>query len=73
MKATARISVTLDIPIPDTWADGTDIAVIRNQAVTSGVEHLRNLLNCADRIDGHRHGVRLVGDPKVTIILEADP
>lgn len=63
MKASARIRVTLDVPINDQWVDGTDIAQIREAAIRSGVERLHQLL---------RNGARVVGDPKVTIVLVED-
>jgi hypothetical protein len=65
MKATARLQVTLDIPINDTWPDGTDVAQIRKQAVESGLRRLGEILTVVDR-------PRLVGEPKVTIVLLED-
>lgn len=63
MKASARIQVTLDVPVSDQWTDGTDIAQIREQAVRSGLEKLRDVL---------RNSARVVGEPKVTIVLVED-
>lgn len=63
MKASARIQVTLEVPISDQWNDGTDIALIRDQAVRSGLEKLRDIL---------RNSARVVGEPKVTIVLVED-
>lgn len=63
MKASARIQVTLDVPISDTWEAGADILQIRKQAVESGLEKLRDIL---------RGTARLVGEPKVTIVLVED-
>ena len=65
MKATARILVTLDVPITDTWGEGTDIGQIRKQAVESGLRRLGEILQVVDR-------PRVVGEPKVTIVLVED-
>jgi len=65
MKASARIFVTLDIPISDTWPEGTDIALIRKQAVDSGLRRLSEIFQVVDR-------PRVVGEPKVTIVLLED-
>lgn len=63
MRASARIQVTLDVPINDTWNDGTDIAQIREQAVRSGV---KKLFGSLQQPTG---GISIVGEPKVTIVL----
>lgn len=63
MKASARIQVTLDVPISDQWNDGTDIAEVRKRAVQSGLEKLHDIL---------RNAARVVGEPKVTIVLVED-
>lgn len=66
MKASARIQVTLDVPIADTWPDGTDIAEIRQQAIASGLRRLNEITTTiVDR-------PRIVGEPKVTIVLVED-
>lgn len=63
MKASARIQVTLDVPISDVWGDGVDIAQIRQQAIASGLGRLNAILSEPPR------NVRVVGEPKVTIVL----
>lgn len=63
MKASAQIQVTLQVAINDQWGDGTDIAQIREQAVRSALEKLRDIT---------RNSARVVGDPKVTIVLVED-
>jgi hypothetical protein len=65
MKASARISVTLDVPILDTWPDGTDIADIRKQAIESGLRRLQEIFTGVER-------PRIVGEPKVTIVFVED-
>ena len=65
MKATAHIQVTLSIPLPEVWYDGTDIAQIRQEAKASGLKRLDEILQVVDR-------PRVVGEPKVTIVLLED-
>jgi hypothetical protein len=65
MRASARIQVVLDVPILDTWPDGTDIAEIRQQAIASGLARLSEIFTGVER-------PRIVGDPKVTIVLVED-
>ncbi len=67
MKASARIQVTLDVPVKSSWGDGTDIAQIRKQAIEDGLNRLQDLLN--ERASGF---IRVVGEPKVTIVLVED-
>jgi hypothetical protein len=66
MKASARVQLTLEVAIPDVWNDGTDIARIRREAVASARLQLETVL------EGHGGHVRLVDDPKVTIVLVED-
>lgn len=65
MKASARIQVTLDVPINDSWSEGTDIGQVREQAVRSAIHKLEEVL----RGPG---GPRVVGEPRVTIVLVED-
>jgi hypothetical protein len=65
MKASARIQVTLDVPIADVWFDGANLKEIREQAIASGLRRLDEILHVVDR-------PRIVGDPKVTIVLVED-
>ncbi len=65
MKASARIQVTLDVPIADQWPDGTDIAEIRVQAIKSGLVRLNDVLKGPAM-------PRVVGEPRVTIVLVED-
>jgi hypothetical protein len=61
MRASARIQVTLDVPVKDSWGDGSDIAQVRKQAIVSGLENLHEVLRTS--------GVRVIGEPTVTIVL----
>jgi len=65
MKASARIHVALEMPIGETWPDGTDIAVIRKEAIDAGLRRLAEILRVIN-------GPRVVGEPKVTIVLLED-
>ena len=65
MKASAQILVTINVPIADTWPDGTDVATIRQQAVASAVTRLREILRGPA-------GPHIVGEPRVTIVLVED-
>jgi hypothetical protein len=56
----------LDVPIGNTWPDGTDIAEIRQQAIEAG---LRRLSEIVSTVIDHP---RIVGEPKVTIVLVED-
>lgn len=69
MKASARIQVTLDVPIEDVFADRTDLAQVRRQAVDSGLQKLTKML---DGVGDDKYGVRVIGDPRVTIVLVED-
>jgi hypothetical protein len=69
MKASARIQVTLDVPISDAWNEDPNnvevLASIRQQAIAAAYRRL------ADVLQGNG-GVRVVGEPKVTIVLMED-
>ena len=39
VQATARVRLTIDVPVPDTWGDGCDVAQINRQA-RGAAEHI---------------------------------
>lgn len=59
-NARARVIVTLEIPISDNWGGTCDVNQIVGQAKSSALGKLQELM---------RHGARIVGEPKVTMIL----
>jgi len=65
MKATAQFHVTLDVPLATQWPEGTDIATIRKEAIQDGVSRLQEILKGPG-------APRIVGEPKVTIVLVED-
>jgi hypothetical protein len=72
MKATARIQVTLDVPLPDlVWTDRRHAALedVRHQAIEAGLKRLAEVLESAG---GGAAGVRVLGEPHVTIVLVED-
>lgn len=69
MKASARIQVTLDVPIEDVFAEQTNLAQVRRQAIDSGRQRLAKML---DGILDENVGVRVIGEPRVTIVLVED-
>lgn len=61
LVAKARVQVTLDVELPDTWGPDCRVDQIQKQAAESARQRLSNELKhtkCA-----------VVGDPKVTAIL----
>ncbi len=66
MKASARIQVTLDVPIADVWHEHADLGQVRLDAIASGVRKLQEVLQGAG---GGSSGVRIIGEPRVTIVL----
>jgi hypothetical protein len=65
MKASARIQVTLDVQVANTWPGGTDIATIHQEAITAGLERLAEIFK-------YPASPRIVGEPRVTIVLVED-
>lgn len=66
MKASAHIQLVLDVPIDGTWSDGTDIADIRQEAIAAALRRLSEIVSTND------YRPRIVGEPKVTIVLVED-
>lgn len=72
MKASARIQVTLDVPLADVWQhDGDDhnVGEVFAEIRTSAIAAMKRQLDPILRGNG---GIRVVGDPKVTIVLVED-
>ncbi len=59
-NARARITVTLEIPVPDNWGGNCDINQVVGQAKDSALGKLRDLT---------RVGARIIGEPVVTMVL----
>lgn len=62
MKASARIQVLLDIPLTETWGGTVPLSMIHKEALEAGLRRLHEILQVVDR-------PRVVGEPKVTIVL----
>ena len=71
MKATARIQVTLDVPMAHNgdWTNETDVARLRREAIEGGLKKLQQIL---DGAGGMANGVQVVSEPRVTIVLVED-
>lgn len=71
MKASARIEVTLYVPIADTWLEPVagQVAEVRHQAIEAGLKRLQQVL---DGAGGGLSGVRVIGEPRVTIVLDQE-
>jgi hypothetical protein len=63
VKAKAVVVVTLEVSIPNTWNNGTQIEKIREEARKAGLIELKDVLAA---------GAKVVGVPAVTMILVED-
>jgi hypothetical protein len=68
MKVSAHVRLTLEVAINQTWTEGTSLATMRQEASDAATQQLRSLF--ADTL---LHATaRMIGDPKVTIVLAED-
>ena len=56
----ARVTVTLEIPVPDNWGGDCTVSQIHKQAIDSAREKLYALT---------KSGARIIGEPSVTMVL----
>lgn len=66
MTVTARIQVTLDLPLPAIVIVAGHVDQVRPQILAAGLKRLQQILDGAADVDG----VRVVGEPHVTILIE---
>lgn len=59
-NARARVTVTLEIPLADSWGGTTAINQVVGQATDVAINMLHELT---------RNGARIIGDPVVTMVL----
>lgn len=68
MKVSAHVRITLEVAINQAWSETTNLAIVRREASEEAAQQLRTLFT-----DTLLHATaRLVGDPKVTIVLVED-
>lgn len=60
-KATARVTLSIDVPIERPWDGDTRLITVRQQAKDDAQRLVRKLLES--------HGIRLVGEAKVSAIV----
>lgn len=72
LRARARVQVTLDLLVPDTWDDKAPTSQIHSQARESALHALTR--GVIIEHSGPQGGVRatVVGKPKVTMVLVDD-
>lgn len=82
IQTRARVQVTLEIDVSDTWGPDCDLGQVFKQASDSAIGVLRGVFNLGDGLvcspaKGHvppadQHRVRLVGDPDVLVITHRE-
>lgn len=64
IKAKARVQVTLEIELTQTWASTCQIEQLHHQAATDAVDSVRTLTK--------HGGCRIVGEPSVVGVLTSE-
>ncbi len=67
LTATARVRLTLDIPVGDSWGADCNIAQIEKQAAESAIGLIRNAGDFGRLYSAGR--IEIIGEPQVTAVL----
>lgn len=66
VSATARVSLTIEISVGDSWGEDCKMDQVYRQAADSAIGRLQRIVSDAKVVHG---GIRVIGEPKVTAIL----
>jgi hypothetical protein len=74
VSATANVQLTLEVRGLGTWRDDCSVADIQRLAVKEAIDVLQRLMNPTPGVKPPRPDVRIIDDPKVTVVLvEREP